>query len=246
MFFLQTFDPSMHLIGIDISEYQGTVDFSKMKETGASWVICRTYGTNHSRNGDTQFEQYVRNARAAGLKVGTYYFVTPKVPFDLQDARNQAQQFIDKIISGTGNANDFGDLIPMLDIEDDTNHVREGQSVRLLTVNELTQWILEFRRYFEDATHTRLGIYCSSYFWNDQMREGLPSTNPLKDMPLWIAEYTKFWPAGKKSPNNLGGWTSWHIWQHSEDGKGQNWGCQSEKVDLNYSLSLEDIGRKNI
>lgn len=30
------------------------------------------------------------------------------------------------------------------------------------------------------------------------MRDGLPTTNPLKDMPLWLAEYTKCWPDGKK------------------------------------------------
>ncbi|PFD32665.1 hypothetical protein CN285_27300 [Bacillus cereus] len=148
----------MHLIDLDISAYQGTVNFNKMKANGASWVICRTYGTNHRSNGDTRFEYYVRNARTAGLKVGTYYFATPKVPFDLQDVRNKTQQFIDKSISGTGNTNDLGDLIPMLDIEDDTKHVRERRSILLLRVTEFIQWILEFRRYFEDATQIRIGI----------------------------------------------------------------------------------------
>ncbi|UOB82000.1 hypothetical protein MQW34_28030 (plasmid) [Bacillus sp. ZJS3] len=52
----------------------------------------------------------------------------------------------------------------MLDIEDDTNHVREGQSILILTVAELIQWILEFRRYFKDATQSKLGTYCSSFF----------------------------------------------------------------------------------
>ncbi|KOP68611.1 hypothetical protein AMS62_27775 [Bacillus sp. FJAT-18019] len=243
---MQTFNSSKHLIGLDISEYQGTVDFNRIKANGASWVICRAYGTNHRGDGDRKFEQYVRNARATGLKVGTYYFATPKVPLDLQDARSQAQQFIDKIVSGTGNANDFLDLIPMLDIEDDTKSVPEGQSILLLTVDQLVQWISEFKRYFEDATQTRLGLYCSSWFWKEQMRGGLPANSPLKDVPLWLAEYTKFWPEGKKSPNDFGGWTSWHIWQHSEDGDGRYWGCESEKVDLNYSLPLEVICEKKL
>lgn len=241
---MQAYDPSKHLIGLDISEYQKTVDFKKIKANGATWVICRAYGADHNSTGDKMFEQNVRKARDAGLKVGTYYFITPKNPLDLQDARNQAQQFIDKIISGTGHVNDLGDLIPMLDVEVNTRYVPEGQSILNLTRNEFIQWILEFRRYFENATRTRLGIYCSWWFWREM--GGVPTPNPLSDMPLWLAEFTKYWPPGKTSPNDLGGWTYWHIWQHSEDGDGYFWGCQTEKVDLNYSLSLESICEKQL
>lgn len=46
----------------------------------------------------------------------------------------------------------------IMNIEDNTKRVPEGQSILLLKVTELIHWILEFRRYFEDAIHTRLGL----------------------------------------------------------------------------------------
>jgi len=61
--------------GIDVSKWQGDVDYVKVKNAGCSFVIIRA-GVYYQGefNFDSKYEQNLRNAKAAGLKVGLYYF----------------------------------------------------------------------------------------------------------------------------------------------------------------------------
>ena len=61
--------------GIDVSKWQGNVDYVKVKNAGCSFVIIRA-GVYYQGefNFDSKFEQNLRNAKAAGLKVGLYFF----------------------------------------------------------------------------------------------------------------------------------------------------------------------------
>lgn len=59
---------------IDISTWQNDVDFKKIKSAGYSYVIIRAgYGDKSSQK-DNMFESHYKNAKAAGLKVGAYWF----------------------------------------------------------------------------------------------------------------------------------------------------------------------------
>ena len=62
---------AMH--GIDVSIWQGTINFKKVKSDGIDFVIMRA---GHGNAVDTKFKQNYRKAKAAGLKVGCYWFVT--------------------------------------------------------------------------------------------------------------------------------------------------------------------------
>ncbi len=60
--------------GIDVSVWQGNIDFSKVKAAGIDFVIIRAgYGRLSSQK-DKQFEAYYAAAKAAGLKVGAYWY----------------------------------------------------------------------------------------------------------------------------------------------------------------------------
>ncbi|MBQ4176741.1 MAG: Ig-like domain-containing protein [Lachnospiraceae bacterium] len=59
--------------GIDVSAWQGSINFKKVKRDGISFVIIRA---GHGQSVDSRFAQNYRNARKAGLKVGCYWFVT--------------------------------------------------------------------------------------------------------------------------------------------------------------------------
>lgn len=63
--------------GIDVSRWQGNIDFNKVKESGIDFVIIKAGGSDDGFYTDGQFEVYYRNAVAAGLHVGAYYFVGP-------------------------------------------------------------------------------------------------------------------------------------------------------------------------
>ena len=67
--------------GIDISTWQGNVDFNKVKADGIQFCIFRE---GYRRVIDGQFKNYVRGAKAAGIPIlGVYHFIyidgaTPK------------------------------------------------------------------------------------------------------------------------------------------------------------------------
>jgi GH25 family lysozyme M1 (1,4-beta-N-acetylmuramidase) len=228
--------------GVDISSYQGNVDWGKMKAKNVRFVILRAYGSNHTGTGDTNFERYVAEARTNGIPTGAYYFATPTPPLNLEEARTQAQQFIDKLQSGYG-VGHYGDLLPFVDIEHNPN-ATAGKNITDLGKANLITWILEFKRYFQEKTGKVLGIYCNEWFMKDptNMAYTDDEMRPLADMPLWVAEFEKYWGTTRiqtnPAPNNFGGWTGYVAWQFSENGNGAEYGVSSSAIDLDVTKDL--------
>ncbi|MCM1380726.1 MAG: glycoside hydrolase family 25 protein [Muribaculaceae bacterium] len=60
--------------GIDVSKWQGEIDFAKVKASGIAFVIIRAgYGKLASQK-DPCFEKNYAKAKAAGLGVGAYWY----------------------------------------------------------------------------------------------------------------------------------------------------------------------------
>ena len=66
---------------IDVSRYQGVIDWAQVKAAGYRGAMLKTVSTNHKLSKradglyiDPTFETNYRNARAAGLDVGVYYY----------------------------------------------------------------------------------------------------------------------------------------------------------------------------
>ena len=67
---------------LDISTWQGYVDFNKVKSVGYNYVILRAgFGREYSQK-DNTFERNYANAKAAGIKVGVYWFSYSTSPSD--------------------------------------------------------------------------------------------------------------------------------------------------------------------
>lgn len=67
---------------LDISTWQGYVDFNKVKSAGYNYVILRAgFGREYSQK-DNTFERNYSNAKAAGIKVGVYWFSYSTSPSD--------------------------------------------------------------------------------------------------------------------------------------------------------------------
>jgi GH25 family lysozyme M1 (1,4-beta-N-acetylmuramidase) len=67
----------MNIKGIDVSQHNGNIDFTKVKAAGYKFVIIRCNNWDNNYNcvvKDTCFESNYRKAKAAGLDVGVYYF----------------------------------------------------------------------------------------------------------------------------------------------------------------------------
>ena len=63
------------LVGIDVSVWNGAIDWAKVKASGVGYAILRVgYGSNITSQDDTRFLEYVRGARAAGMPLGVYLY----------------------------------------------------------------------------------------------------------------------------------------------------------------------------
>ena len=64
--------------GIDISHWNGNINFDLVKSAGIDFVIIKAGGSDKGFYKDSKFEENYKKAKAAGLKVGAYYFVGHK------------------------------------------------------------------------------------------------------------------------------------------------------------------------
>ena len=73
--------------GIDISEFQGEVDFGKVRRSGIEAVYIRAGAGEYA---DEYFAENYSRAREAGLRVGFYHYVTAR---SVEEGRRQARFF---------------------------------------------------------------------------------------------------------------------------------------------------------
>lgn len=85
------------LRGIDVSKWQGQIDFNAVKRSGVDFVIIQAgYGKSVSQK-DPYFEQNYARAKAAGLKVGAYWFSYALTPNEAaEEARTCAAVITNK------------------------------------------------------------------------------------------------------------------------------------------------------
>lgn len=65
------------LRGIDVSRWQGNINWNLVKESGISFAILKAGGSDEGCYTDPTFERNYAGAKAAGIPVGAYYYVGP-------------------------------------------------------------------------------------------------------------------------------------------------------------------------
>lgn len=84
----------MEFRGIDVSKWQGNIDWNRVKASGVDFAILRAgYGSVSSQK-DVTFEDNYQNAKAAGVPVGAYHYSYAK---DIAGAKREAQTFLEWI-----------------------------------------------------------------------------------------------------------------------------------------------------
>lgn len=80
----------MALKGIDVSQWQGNIDWQKVKGAGVQFAMLRAgYGQN---NLDTKFHRNAQGAATAGIPVGLYWF---SYALNVEMARKEAQYAVE-------------------------------------------------------------------------------------------------------------------------------------------------------
>ena len=80
--------------GIDVSQYQQNIDFKKVKAAGIDYVIIRAGYGKYVNQKDPYFEKNYKAAKAAGLKVGAYWY---SYAATVVEAKAEAQTCINAI-----------------------------------------------------------------------------------------------------------------------------------------------------
>ncbi len=82
--------------GIDVSRWQGHIDWAKVKAAGIQFAIIKAGGSDAGFYTDPRWEENYRNAKANGIAVGAYYFVGPACT-SAEASRADAQRFLSQL-----------------------------------------------------------------------------------------------------------------------------------------------------
>lgn len=150
------------LRGVDVSHYQGEIDWQQIREQGVDFAFIKA--TEGSSYVDERYEENRKNAREAGLYIGAYHFFSFDSP-----AASQAEHFI----ATAGEMS--GALPPVVDIEY-YGDKRENPPEKAQVVSGLQELL--------DALETEYGvkpvIYTTYTVYNEYIRNG------FQEYPLWI------------------------------------------------------------
>ncbi len=182
-------------LGADLSEYQGDVDFAAMKNAGVEFVMLRIGGRYYGEDGllynDKAFDTYYQQAKAAGLKVGAYFFSQAA---SADDAAEEAKYAIEKL---GGKQLDYPIALDWENIADDNARTDNVNGDQLTVIAET----------FCD-TVTASG-YKSLVYSNTQQMFVMYDFETMKDYDFWLADYREFPTMYYK----------FDMWQYTMEGK---------------------------
>lgn len=152
---------------IDISEWQGNVDFSKVKKTGVDYVILRAGFGRDATQVDSEFEENYKKAKAAGLKAGVYWY---SYAVDASDAVKEAKACLQVIKGKTFELPVFYDM-------EDNSQISFGKTA-------LTKMARAFLDEIKKAGFSA-GIYANANWFSNY----LDYDSLYKDYFVWLAQY---------------------------------------------------------
>ena len=150
------------LQGVDVSEYQGTVDWGSAAASGLSFAIARV--SDGTTTPDPTFSANWSGIKAAGMVRGVYQFFRAS-----EDPTAQASL----LVSSVGTL-DPGDLSPVADVE-----TLDGESGSTLVAN-LATWASAI----QSMTGRTPMVYASPGFW-----DALPDTGQFSNLGSWVADW---------------------------------------------------------
>lgn len=156
----------MSVKGIDVSKYQGNIDWNKVKADGVEFAVIRAgYGREISQK-DPCFEENYEGAKAAGLRVGTYWYSYAE---SAEDAKTEAAAFLEAVSGKTF------DLPVYYDVEENAQ-AQKGKDF-------VTGVILAFAEEVEKAGYT-VGVYANTNWLTNYI-----ALDKLGGRSIWKADY---------------------------------------------------------
>lgn len=183
----------MAVYGLDLSVHNGSVDFGAIKAAGHDFVILRAgYGSSISQK-DTKFEEYYKAAKAAGLKVGAYWY---SYALSAAEGTAEAKTFLEAIKGKTF------EYPVYIDMEDADAYKRKHGMPSNATLCAICE---NFCKYVEDRGYY-VGVYASESWFNSQLK------NMSKAYDRWVANWGS--NNGKLQSDKSG---TYHLHQYTSE-----------------------------
>ena len=193
------------VLGIDVSKWNGTIDWNAVKESGISFVIIRC-GYRGSKTGvlvqDPKFESYITGANKAGLKVGLYFF---------SQAVNE-KEAVEEASMAIALAQKYKISYPIFI---DTEWTSGGRA-NSISKETRTAVCKAFCETIKSAGYTP-GVYACKSWYQDSL-----NVSSLSGYKIWLAQY-----ASQPTYSNR-----YDMWQYTDKGKVNG---ISTNVDMNIS-----------
>lgn len=162
--------------GIDVSQHQGDIDWQQVRQSGIEFVILRVGGRGWGQAGtlyiDDRAQEYYTDAKAAGLKIGAYFFSQAITP---EEAREEARFALEQI----------ADWELDLPLAFDWEYIGEEARTSNTDQDTLTQCVLAFCDEIE-KTGKETMLYTNPH----HAGVGL-DLEALDGMNVWIALYSE-------------------------------------------------------
>lgn len=150
--------------GIDVSSWQGEIDWKKVKADNVDFAFVRVaYGASSM---DSRYDENMKNANTAGMPVGVYIFSTALTE---EQALKEAQLVIRKL---QGYAISYPVVIDL-----------EYSSMTRLSKEKVGKIALTFCNEIKKAGYYPM-VYCSAWWYKD-----IIDWNYLKGIDVWLADY---------------------------------------------------------
>lgn len=157
----------MEYNGIDISRWQGAIDFNKVKKSGVDFVIIKAGGSDDGHYTDRNFLRNYNGAKSAGLHVGAYYF---------------AGKGCNDYASGVNDAYAFYNIIKGLQF--DYPVILDFETADKANKADNTQAVIGFGDFFE-----KLKYYYMVYGSDISTFKERVNDKDLKRFDHWVARY---------------------------------------------------------
>ncbi|MCR5213920.1 MAG: cell wall-binding protein [Eubacterium sp.] len=150
--------------GIDVSQYQGNMDWTKVKAQGIEFAFVRVGHGDHKV--DPYYKKNMKAANEAGIKTGAYFYSTATT---VSQAKSDAQWVIDQLQG-------YNVSYPVaLDMED-SSQISLGKQA-------ITNMAKVFCDEIKSAGYTPM-VYC-----NENWAKNYIDLNQLEGVYKWIARY---------------------------------------------------------
>ena len=200
--------------GVDVSEYQGEIDWNKIKDQGISFAFIKA--TEGKEGKDNYFDSNFQKLKEMDILIGCYHFFS----FE-SSGEEQATNYINVV----GNIeNDESLILPIIDVEY-YNYYKKAKPNKERILQELQKMLDKLEKTYK----IKPMIYTTEEFYNDYIQ------NSFLNYDIWIRNIL----IKPKLENR-----EWKFWQYTGRGRLEGYEGSEKFIDLNvFNGSKEEFDK---